>query len=199
MTSRRRRGELREQILDVADALLFDHGAAQEVSIDAVVEAVGCTPPALYYYFDSKEELLLEVCKRQYARFAEEMEASLPPDQDPLAELIARGHAYLDWAVIHPEHYRILFMTTTGAPQETGDDQARNAAGLAQLIDNIERAIGAGRLPPGDSLQMALVLWSAVHGITSIAVANPGLPREYAHSVVQFTANAVLAAFGAVD
>ena len=123
------------------------------------------------------------------------MEDALPDEIDPLNELSARGHAYLDWAIAHPEHYRILFMTTTGAPPEADESDAENAAGLAELIDNITRAIDDGNLVPGIPLQMALTLWSTVHGMASLVVANPGIPVDYAHAVVDFTGRAVLAAY----
>ena len=90
--ARRPRGELKEMILDATDRLLFAAGDVQAVSIDAVVEAVDCTPPALYYYFPTKEILVLEACRRQFERFARELEAALPETDDPLVELRGRGH-----------------------------------------------------------------------------------------------------------
>lgn len=195
MTNRRHRGALRQEILDAADRLLFELGDARDVSIEAVVEAVGCTPPALYYYFPSKERLLLEVCRRQYQRFAHALAARIPQNASVIDELIARGHAYLDWAVTHPEHYRILFMTPTGSQSPAYDADPRQSAGLAELIDNLERGIAGGSFRPGDPLLMALMLWSVVHGMASLAVANPALPRELAHAVVEATGRSVIGAF----
>lgn len=194
MPTRRPRGKLREEILDAADRMLIETGDAHEVSIEAVVEEVGCTPPALYYYFPSKEQLLVEVCRRQYDRFGQELEASIPDTDDPIAELVSRGHAYLDWAIAHPEHYRLLFMTTAGGPSEDQEADPRQASGLRELIDNIERAITAGALVPMDSLQIAFTLWSTVHGVASLAVTNPAVPTEMAHMAVEVTSRAVLSA-----
>lgn len=194
MATRKPRGRLKEEILDIADGLLLERGDAHEISIDAVVEAVGCTPPALYYYFPSKEQLLFEVCRRRYSQFAAELEASIPAAEDPIAELVARGHAYLDWAVAHPEHYRLLFMTATGSAPDGREADPRQGAGLAELIDNLQRAVASGRLAPGDPLQMAVALWSTVHGIASLLVANPAIPAEFGHSIVELTATAVLRA-----
>lgn len=195
MASRRHRGALRQEIMDAADRLLFELGDAHEVSIEAVVEAVGCTPPALYYYFPSKERLLLEVCRRQYRRFAEALEAAIPSTRMAVEELIARGHAYVDWATSHPEHYRILFMTPVGWPSTPDDVDPRQSAGLAELIDNLERGIAEGSLRSGDTQLMALTLWSVVHGIASLAVANPALPGDLAHAVVELTSRSVINGF----
>lgn len=193
---KRIRGRLRESILDAAHHLLFDTGDEHAVSIDAVVAAVGCTPPALYYYFPSKEHLLLAVCRRAYERFAEELEQSIPPGGDPIDELRARGRAYLDWAIAHPEHYRILFMTSHALPDDIELDP-RESAGLRELIGNIERAVEGGQLAAGDSLSMAFMLWSAVHGVASLAAVNPEIPSAITHAVLDFNSQAILAALTA--
>ena len=195
MNGRRHRGALRGEILDAADRLLFELGDAHEVSIEAVVDAVGCTPPALYYYFPSKERLLAEVCRRQYRRFAEALELKLPRTGTAVDELIARGHAYVEWATSHPEHYRILFMTPLASQAAPDDADPRQAAGLAELIGNLERGIAEGSFEPGDPLLMALMLWSTVHGMASLAVANPALPRDLAHAVVELTGRSVIGGF----
>jgi AcrR family transcriptional regulator len=195
VANRRHRGALRQGILDAADRLLFELGDAHQVSIEAVVDVVGCTPPALYYYFPSKEQLLREVCRRQYLRFAEMLESAVPRTGTVVEELIARGHAYLDWATSHPEHYRILFMTPIGSPPAEDDADPRQSAGLAELIDNLERGIAEGSFKPGDPLLMALMLWSAVHGMASLAVVNPALPGDLAHAVVELTGRSVIGGF----
>ncbi len=156
---------------------------------------MGCTPPALYHYFPTKEHLLLETCRRQYRRFALDLEAALPPTGDPLEELRARGHAYLDWGLAHPEHYRLLFMTAVAAPPADQVVDPRRSSGLAELLGNLERAVEGGQLAQGDPLEMALALWSAVHGITSLAIVNPDLPPEFAHAVLDRTSRALLDAF----
>ena len=195
MANRRHRGALRGEILDAADRLLFELGDAHEVSIEAVVDAVGCTPPALYYYFPSKERLLVEVCRLQYRRFAEALEAEIARTGTAVDELIARGHAYLDWATSHPEHYRVLFMTPAGSQSTLDDADPRQGAGLAELIGNLERGIAEGSFQPGDPLLMALMLWSTVHGMASLAVANSALPRDLAHAVVELTGRFVIGGF----
>ncbi len=192
MADRRHRGVLRQEIIDAADRLLFELGDARDVSIESVVDAVGCTPPALYYYFPSKERLLAEVCRRQFLRFAEALEAGFQATGNAVDELRARGHAYLDWAVTHPEHYRILFMTSVASQLGTDDADPHQAAGLAELIGNLERGIAEGTIKPGDPLLMALMLWSTVHGMASLAVANPALPRDLAHAVVERTSHSVI-------
>ena len=199
MTGRRPRGRLREEILDAAGRILLETGDTRDVSIEAVVAAVGCTPPALYYYFPSKEQLLYEVCDGQYRQFADALETAVLGIDEPVEELVARGHAYLQWAVAHPEHYRVLFMSPPLDLPNGEEPDPRQAAGLAELIGNLERAIAARSLASGDVLQMSVSLWSAVHGIASLAVTNQAIPLEFAHHVLDLNSRAILQSFAATQ
>ncbi len=66
--ARSRKGEgrrLREEILDATEALLLETGAAEQVSIRAVADAVGVTPPSIYRHFPDKDTLIYEVWDRR--------------------------------------------------------------------------------------------------------------------------------------
>ena len=190
--ARRPRGQLKEMILDATDQLLFSTNGVQSVSIDAVVEAVGCTPPALYYYFPTKENLIFEAGQRQYQRFATELETSLPQTDDPLTELRARGHAYLVWGIEHPEHYRILFMTPYPPPGENVLADPSDVPGLKELFDNLARAVAVGVMRPADPWEMALGFWSIVHGITALAIINPFIRSDFTHATLTTTSDALI-------
>src|SRR5690348_1047515 len=56
----RRRDRSREEILDAARRVLVRNGIAA-TTLDAVAKEVGVTKTTLYYYFASKDALLLEV------------------------------------------------------------------------------------------------------------------------------------------
>lgn len=191
--ARRPRGQLRDDILDVTARLIAERGDPTSVSIDDVVRAVDCTPPSLYYYFPTKDHLVYASCQRQYERFAAAIESSLP-EVDARERLLARGRAYLDWALDNPGLYRALFLhrpPTPSAPAGTARDP-QAAAGLRELIANVAQAMAAGSLVPGDPLTVAFQLWATVHGVASPAVVNPDLPRELAEATLEHNAAAVL-------
>lgn len=57
----------RDQVLTVATRLFAEHGY-EGTSLGELVAAIGCTPPSLYNYFKSKEELYLAVLDRYWSR-----------------------------------------------------------------------------------------------------------------------------------
>src|SRR5690554_5697959 len=74
---RARRGEgdrLRTEILEAAEGLLMETASEDAVSIRAVAQAVGVSPPSIYRHFADKDMLLLEVCRHSFNRFAEAMD-----------------------------------------------------------------------------------------------------------------------------
>ena len=56
----------RDRILREAAALFFERGYLQ-TSVDVIVERLDATKPFFYYHFDSKAELLVEICVRATA------------------------------------------------------------------------------------------------------------------------------------
>ena len=62
----------RERILESAEQLFTEHGY-QMVSIRQIADACGVTNAALYYHFDNKKALFLEVIKQHAARLGVRM------------------------------------------------------------------------------------------------------------------------------
>jgi AcrR family transcriptional regulator len=182
--ARRPKGELRERILAATIELLHERSDPALVSIDAVVTTVGCTPPALYYYFPTKEQLLSEACRLEYAAFAADLDAATPRSDDALSDLGARGDAYITWARTHPAAYRHLFMTPLDVddePPPTGPDgfpDLSEVPGLGSLVADLRRAREAG-VPVGDPNLTAFALWGVVHGFASLAVTQPDIPHDW--------------------
>lgn len=178
-------GELRSKILEATIAAMRRTSDPRSISIDEVVTAVGCTPPALYHYFPTKDHLLLEAARQQYVAFAADLEAATPQSGDALVDLRARGEAYLAWARQHPAVYRHLFMTrldlddpeAVPRPPDAVPD-FREVPGLSALVSDVERANDAGH-DLGDPQLTAFALWAVVHGFASLAITEPDIPAAY--------------------
>ncbi|MGQ0520389.1 MAG: TetR/AcrR family transcriptional regulator [Actinomycetota bacterium] len=175
---RARRGEgerLREEILEATSKLLVTTGDREAVSIRAVADAVGVTPPSIYLHFADKAELIQAVCERHFAELDRCIEAEVAGVDDPLEQLQIRGRAYVRFGLEHPEQYRILFMTRQEAV-DAPDEHLLKACGFGALAENVARAVEAGSIGPGDPVLVATGLWTVVHGVTSLAISMPHYP-----------------------
>jgi len=177
---RRGQGEqTREDILAAAEALLLRTRSEEEVSVRAVADAVGVTAPSIYRHFPDKAHLIFEVCARQFARMAEEVAESVRDIDDPLAAILAAAHAYVRFGTQNPEHYRIMFMGNADhTPELYADEQVLETGAFGMLVEMTQRAIDAGQLRGDltDALAVSHTLWSAIHGVVSLAVARPNMP-----------------------
>ncbi len=178
--ARARRGEgerLRAEILAAAERLLIKTGDEGAVSIRAIADAAGVTPPSIYLHFADKTELLAAVCEARFQDFDRYLEEATAGIDDPLEALRARGRAYVRFGLENPEHYRILFMTKPGPERpvkEEGDLPGLTA--FSHLVEEVARCMDAGVLAAGDPFLVATGLWTGVHGITSLLIARPDFP-----------------------
>jgi AcrR family transcriptional regulator len=179
---RARKGEgaaLRDEILAVTERLLLETGSAEAVSIRAVADRVGVTPPSIYRHFADKNDLIFEVCARHFAALDEFLARAGEGVDDPVDRLRAMGLAYIHFGLDNPEPYRILFMTRA---DDTPDDfkavVLRDNGAFDQVRRCVQECIDAGRFLPGftDAYRLAIGFWARVHGLTSLLIAKPHLP-----------------------
>ncbi|MCU1372405.1 MAG: regulatory protein TetR [Ilumatobacteraceae bacterium] len=196
--TRAKRGEgerTAEAILDATDALLVGSGSEDAVSIRGVAEAVGLTPAAIYRHFPDKEGLLFAVCARHFDSITEDVAVpALGSSDDPVEALRQLADAYVRFGVDHPEHYRIMFMRREDhRPEQYAAERVMETGLFGVVLPVVQRAIDEGRFRSDltDPLLIAWVLWMAVHGITSAAVAMPNFPAPPLDLQVEATVDAL--------
>lgn len=178
--SRSPRGQgdsLRDEILDAAQALLVETQSEDAVSIRAVSERVGVTPPSIYRHFEDKATLMFSVCDRQFERLDRELLATMAAESDPVEAVTACGRAYMRFGLEHPETYRIMFMGHSDiTPEEWSDELLVHHSALGGLVQAVQAVADAGRLRADDAMTAAFVLWAAVHGLVALRIAKPNVP-----------------------
>ena len=181
---RARRGagdRLRGEILAAAEQLLIETADESAVSIRAIADRVGVTPPSIYRHFADKEALLRAVCREVFIRLDDTLEKAATGATNPFDELLRKGQAYIQFGLAHPENYRILFMlkqTHKAPPDGVADTDLPGSNAFLHLQDTIQRVIelGGPDAPKPDAYTMTCSVWTAVHGITSLRIAMPDFP-----------------------
>jgi AcrR family transcriptional regulator len=172
----RERERVRERILEAARELFATEGY-DAVTMRRVAEEIEYTPPVIYQHFADKAALIREICFRDWRTFARVFQ-NLGEVADPIERLRAMGEAYVEFALTHPNHYRLMFMT----PEPGGelnharvDPEARGDPtldGYAALRATVDEAFRAKRFNPQhqDPALIAHVLWQGLHGIVSMHI-----------------------------
>ena len=178
---RARRGDgrlLREEIIAAAERLLIDRGSEEAVSIRAIADAVGVTPPSIYLHFADKEELFVAVCDARFEQLSRLSAEAAADATDPVDEIRRRGQAYVQFGLDNPEQYRILFMSPFVNPesQAVSAEEIAKWACLGDMIDAVRRAMEHGDIDAEDPFLVTAGLWAQVHGLVSLLITKPGLP-----------------------
>jgi AcrR family transcriptional regulator len=166
----RERQRVRTAILRTARAVFSAEGA-DAVTMRRIAAAIEYSPAALYAHFRDKDALLAELCSQDFRALASRF-ARLLRLQDPVARLRRAGHAYIDFALAHPHHYRLRFMRPGERDwSSTGGDPEQDA--YAFFASACAAIIAAGRARPGlaDAHLLAQTFWSGVHGVASLQLA----------------------------
>jgi AcrR family transcriptional regulator len=179
--------QLRDEILDAATELLLETGHAKAVSIRAVAQRVGVTPPSIYLHFADKDALLDAVCARYFEKLDEEMQQVAAEQPSAIEVLRAQGLAYVRFALKTPVLYRIATMGD-GRP-DSDVDMTLNTSAFVHLRNAVEALMAEGTYPAGDSTAYALELWTAAHGVAVLLMSRPYLPwgdvEEFADRVLR--------------
>jgi AcrR family transcriptional regulator len=174
--AKRGQGELlRADILAAAEQLLIKTGDQGAVSIRAIADAAGVTPPSIYLHFADKTELLGAVCEARFGDLSRSLQEATQGIADPLEVLWAIGRGYVRFGLENPEHYRIMFMTrplAEGLPL----DRLPGLTAFGFVVEAVARCMDAGAIAAGDPFLVATNLWTAVHGVTSLLIARPDFP-----------------------
>jgi AcrR family transcriptional regulator len=178
---RARRGEgdrLRADILAAAERLLIETGDQSALSIRAIAEAVGVTPPSIYLHFADRNELLFAVCEEQFSHLHEAMDNAVEGVSDPWERTARRGRAYIEFGLANAEQYRIIMTSRADVtPERLVDERLIGTSAFGGVVDDVQAAINAGEIRHSDNaFLVASGLWMLVHGITSLLIAKPDFP-----------------------
>ncbi len=158
----------RSQIVRAAAAVLGRQGYA-ETSLKDVAREAGVAPGLLHYYFESKEELLLEVVTVTERQMVANWKAVVEAVDDPLERIVTGlDHAEARCAE-QPEFFRLLLDLYTVSLSSPAL-RTRCARLRAHLVDEIEIELRQvlGRLPAYSLVtprELAGAVLSAIDGI----------------------------------
>ena len=105
---RRQRETLRSGILAAAREIASTEGW-RGVTIRKIAAAVEYSPPVIYEYFDSKEDLLLELVREGYAGQLRAIEKARNSSNDPEEALLAMARAWCRFAFESPDLYQVMY------------------------------------------------------------------------------------------
>jgi AcrR family transcriptional regulator len=110
------RADMLREIKATARRVLVAQGV-DGLALRAVAREMGMTAPALYRYFDSREDLVEHVVVDLYDELSDYMEAARDATVParPALQLLAVSRAFRVWATTHPAEFGLLFGSAGGS------------------------------------------------------------------------------------
>jgi AcrR family transcriptional regulator len=169
----------RPQILAAAAEVIAERGVAGTRIAD-VAERCGVSPPALLYWFDSKEQLLAEALTADDDRFYEELEERLERAVTPGERMVA----LIETATEGADDFALWMELWTWALRDADLRAARerfDARWRAAIEAIVADGVAAGEFDVADPPRAALAIAALIDGLSAQAalgdpeVSNPGL------------------------
>ncbi|HEY6100917.1 MAG TPA: TetR/AcrR family transcriptional regulator, partial [Anaeromyxobacter sp.] len=170
-------GDLPKALLEASLALVAEHGV-EAFSLREAARAVGVSPAAAYRHFEDKDALLAALAHDAFGRLAQLMERAISrvPGEPGMrahsvAAFVAVGQAYVEFAVQHPSHFRVMFgpwCAHEERPLAPGTAGARDAYTI--LVDSLDALVASGAVRAEARAGAEVVAWASVHGLASLIV-----------------------------
>lgn len=176
-------GNLREVLLKAAIRLIAEIGPAA-FTLREVARRAGVSHNAPYRHFRDKDDLMAAVATQGFQELTDAMLEAAGQNSNARNRLKQAGLGYIIFALRRPEHFTVMFE----APRSKNEHPDAAAAGekaFGTLLALVKDCQDGGALPAGDTLPLALLAWTMVHGIAKLAITGR-LPFRSKAEILKF-------------
>ncbi|MFZ5722925.1 MAG: TetR/AcrR family transcriptional regulator [Pseudomonadota bacterium] len=165
-------GELQEALLGAAERVLLREGLGG-LTLRACAREAGVSHAAPAHHFSGLAGLLGALAAHGFGRLSRLVDAaSRDAGSDPQVALPAIGVAYVDFALRHPDLYRLMFRSDALPARDFGLSEAvrhcRESVGRAAeaaLRADSRRIVGMDR-----AAEFRILVWGLLHGYATLAL-----------------------------
>jgi AcrR family transcriptional regulator len=169
-------GDLKRALQETALRLVVERGP-EGFSLREAAREVGVSPGAAYRHFADKNALLATLAADGHGRLATHMEKAVArvagaagTPAKAVADFAAIGEGYVDFAVRHPAHFRVMFGPCLEAEGFAPCLSPSGRDAYQILVDALDALVAAGVVPAAARPGAELPAWSMVHGLSALLV-----------------------------
>src|SRR5689334_19661323 len=172
----RRRSETIEEILDIAEDVMGEHGV-NGLTLSEVARRLGVQPPSLYKYFDSLMAVYDALFRRGNVAHLDALRAAVVGAEPGLDTLTAALEASGRWCLANRPVAQLMFWRPIPTFEPAAESMAPSFEMVRLQRQALADAVAAGQLGPGADSEEALYVVSIfISGMIGQAIANePGV------------------------
>lgn len=174
-------GDLRNALISSAVRLIEQRGEAS-FSLREAARDVGVSANAAYRHFEDKSALLTAVAagglEQMARRMLEAMDRATEgrkQERPTVARFKATGRAYVQFALDHPELYRVMFSGSGVAHLPAAAATLTSPTPYQLLSQSLDALAADGLLPANRREGAELKAWSVVHGFATLTLLGHAL------------------------
>jgi AcrR family transcriptional regulator len=162
-------GDLRRALVE--EALRTIHTAGVEhLTLRGIGEKLGVSRTALYRHFSDKQALLAGVGREGFRMLRLALTEAWEEHGKGREGFDAMGAAYVQFAVAHPSHYRVMFGRFLESCSKDAEFIQEATAAFQVLVDSLVEQQRSGLVRRDDPVLLARFIWSVVHGISMLVI-----------------------------
>ena len=162
-------GDLRRALIDQA-LRTIDRLGVEGLTLRSVGEALGVSRTALYRHFSNKQALVAAVAREGFRTLRLSLVDAWERNGRGRAGFEAMGEAYLEFAVAHPSHYRVMFGRFVESCARDPELIEEATAAFQALVDALVDQQRDGGVRKDDPQMLARFVWSLTHGIAMLVI-----------------------------
>ena len=187
-----RTGDLRERVLAASIQLIEAEGLSA-LSMREVARRAGVSHQAPYNHFADRETILGAIAEQGFVMLGDRMARARDAGGAPHDVIAAIGRAYVEFAVAHPAHFRVMFRPELVDIENCPGAKEEGDRTFGVVTEVVHQAVLAG-LPPFPSEEAIVTMcWSLGHGLACLILDGP-LARKLPHAALDAHIEGVLGA-----
>jgi AcrR family transcriptional regulator len=168
--------ERRDQLMAFAAARFAEQGY-HPTSVSEIVSGLGVGKGVFYWYFDSKEQLFLEILKEAQTDLRRRQQQAIGDEEDPIRRIELGLRASMAWAEAHRDHNKLIQFAATEATFMPALLRGQDIA-VADVVKHVKEAMAQGRIRDTDPDLLAHAMVGVVGHLTRIFIYDRAEPAE---------------------
>ena len=138
----------RDQLMAFAAARFAEQGY-HPTSVSEIVSGLGVGKGVFYWYFDSKEQLFLEILKEAQTDLRRRQQQAIGDEEDPIQRIVLGLRASMQWAEAHRDHNKLIQFAATETTFMPALLRGQDIA-VADVVKHVKEAMAQGRIRDTD-------------------------------------------------
>ena len=160
---------LRDTVLRSAVEYIAANGP-DGLSFRQVAAAAGVSHQAPYHHFQDRKGIFQAIALEGFTLFTAQLKAAAQRDDLDSATAMLQG--YVDFALEHKGHFRVMFRSDLAHIDDDPDLAAVAGESYEVLVDEVQRELGPDA-SADDVRHRVAAMWSLAHGLATLLIDGP--------------------------